>query len=345
MKLASNLHHQRKLRGWTATQLSMRCHVTPSMIIQIEKQHATDPQLSTLMRLSHTLECSLDELLFVPVIDWRITQQHVQLTKLEKMRGTREHAPKDTRQLMPTSSTTQHQQVHSWKQGRTALHHYMPENIKHAAKQQNRSVRQCMLSLGVSKTTQHRLSQHDYSPRLSMLRRLQAVFEMPLESFVCHCPTRPETSLQRPFVEVVALNQQISALLEGASRPLPPKPILWQENPSLNTLIDQAKQANTSLSALLSLQTSNGQPPTNRFGPSLHFKRLMLGLSQKQLGDRIGACQDSIQNWEARSGSPRLNALVALCQTFDCDIDALITDRSDYGLHAHAQRLSTWLSA
>ncbi|MCG9657651.1 helix-turn-helix domain-containing protein [Vibrio mediterranei] len=130
--------------------------------------------------------------------------------------------------------------------------------------------------------------------------------------------------------------------VDNANRPIGAG---WSPHLSLNALISQAQRSNTSVSALLGHQPPDGRPPVNRFGASLHFKRLTLGISQRELCRELNITLNSLRNWEYRQGNPNLTSLMALCQCLDCDIDALITDRSDYGLHAHTQRLSTWLSA
>lgn len=64
------------------------------------------------------------------------------------------------------------------------------------------------------------------------------------------------------------------------------------------------------------------------FGEHLRTLRLSKGITQKQLGEAIGASERGIQNYELNARKPNYEMLQALADYFDCSIDYL-TGRSD----------------
>ena len=64
------------------------------------------------------------------------------------------------------------------------------------------------------------------------------------------------------------------------------------------------------------------------FGEHLKALRLSKGITQKQLGEAIGASERGIQNYELNTRKPNYEMLQALADYFDCSTDYL-TGRSD----------------
>ena len=55
------------------------------------------------------------------------------------------------------------------------------------------------------------------------------------------------------------------------------------------------------------------------------------GLTQKEVGDRIGVMNYTIGNWEQGRSDPSLEDLIALADVFECSVDYLIGREDDYG--------------
>ncbi|TCS77271.1 helix-turn-helix transcriptional regulator [Pectinatus cerevisiiphilus] len=50
-------------------------------------------------------------------------------------------------------------------------------------------------------------------------------------------------------------------------------------------------------------------------------KRLRLGLTQKQLADKIGVDRTTVGKWELGISIPRIEKLLILAKTLDCSIE------------------------
>ena len=58
-------------------------------------------------------------------------------------------------------------------------------------------------------------------------------------------------------------------------------------------------------------------------GAKLMFLRKQIGLTQDELGERIGASQKTISSWETGRTYPRMRDINALCAALDCTIEEL----------------------
>ena len=62
----------------------------------------------------------------------------------------------------------------------------------------------------------------------------------------------------------------------------------------------------------------------NVFGKNLKELRLAYGLSQAELGEKLGFCNQTISFWENGSREPNLDSLVAISKFFNEPIDNLL---------------------
>ena len=62
----------------------------------------------------------------------------------------------------------------------------------------------------------------------------------------------------------------------------------------------------------------------NMFGRRLRELRKEEGLSQRDLGEKLGACNQAVSFWETGSREPDLDTLKALAQIFDVSADYLL---------------------
>ena len=60
------------------------------------------------------------------------------------------------------------------------------------------------------------------------------------------------------------------------------------------------------------------------FGEHLKRLRATRGITQKQLGEFIGASERGIQNYEMGTRKPAYDTLIALAEYFDVSIDYLV---------------------
>ena len=61
-------------------------------------------------------------------------------------------------------------------------------------------------------------------------------------------------------------------------------------------------------------------------GAKIKERRLELGLTQKQLGDAIGAKTNTISNYENNIAVPDEDTIVAIAKVLQCDINYLFSD-------------------
>ena len=66
-----------------------------------------------------------------------------------------------------------------------------------------------------------------------------------------------------------------------------------------------------------------------KFGSNLRYYRRALGLTQKELGDRIGVTSQAVNKWENGSRLPRMNDVLRICEVLGCTPDDLIKDESE----------------
>jgi transcriptional regulator with XRE-family HTH domain len=63
-----------------------------------------------------------------------------------------------------------------------------------------------------------------------------------------------------------------------------------------------------------------------RFGWNLRIARQRAGLTQQELGDRIGGSQPKIAGWEGGSCCPKVASLVQLAEVLDIDPGELLRE-------------------
>lgn len=63
----------------------------------------------------------------------------------------------------------------------------------------------------------------------------------------------------------------------------------------------------------------------------LYEIRKSKGLTQKDVGDRIGVMNYTIGNWEQGRADPSVADLIALADMFECSVDYLIGRENDFG--------------
>ena len=62
----------------------------------------------------------------------------------------------------------------------------------------------------------------------------------------------------------------------------------------------------------------------NDFGKKLQDLRKENGMTQRELGDRLGYSNQTVSFWESGRREPDLDALVAIAKVFDVSVDYLL---------------------
>ncbi len=62
----------------------------------------------------------------------------------------------------------------------------------------------------------------------------------------------------------------------------------------------------------------------NDFGKKLQDLRKENGMTQRELGDRLGYSNQTVSFWESGRREPDLDALVAIAKFFDVSVDYLL---------------------
>lgn len=62
----------------------------------------------------------------------------------------------------------------------------------------------------------------------------------------------------------------------------------------------------------------------NAFGKKLKDLRTENGLTQRELGEKLGYCNQTVSFWESGRREPDLDALVAVAKFFDVSVDYLL---------------------
>ncbi len=62
----------------------------------------------------------------------------------------------------------------------------------------------------------------------------------------------------------------------------------------------------------------------NEFGENLKMLRIQAGLSQRELGRRLGFCNQTVSFWESGSREPDFDTLIRLAKFFDVSLDVLL---------------------
>ncbi len=65
----------------------------------------------------------------------------------------------------------------------------------------------------------------------------------------------------------------------------------------------------------------------NIFGKNLKELRLEKGLSQRELGDVFGVCNQTISAWESGKKEPDLDRVVEIAKFFEVSIDYLLDEK------------------
>ncbi|MGN0803019.1 MAG: helix-turn-helix domain-containing protein [Candidatus Faecivicinus sp.] len=60
------------------------------------------------------------------------------------------------------------------------------------------------------------------------------------------------------------------------------------------------------------------------FSENLMFRRRQLGLSQEELGSRVGASRQAVSKWETGQTTPEMGKLIELARVFGCTLDELV---------------------
>lgn len=60
------------------------------------------------------------------------------------------------------------------------------------------------------------------------------------------------------------------------------------------------------------------------FGQLLRKKRREKGLKQEELGDKIGASQQAVSEWERNAKWPNLFTALIIADALDCSLDELV---------------------
>ena len=63
----------------------------------------------------------------------------------------------------------------------------------------------------------------------------------------------------------------------------------------------------------------------------IHELRVALGMTQKQLAEKIGVKNYVVANWEQGRTEPSLKDLIDLANLFECSIDYLVGRENDFG--------------
>ena len=58
----------------------------------------------------------------------------------------------------------------------------------------------------------------------------------------------------------------------------------------------------------------------------LKERRIKAGLTQQEVGDRIGVGTSTVGMWESGANQPRARTLIALAKLFGCSIDDLLRE-------------------
>ena len=62
------------------------------------------------------------------------------------------------------------------------------------------------------------------------------------------------------------------------------------------------------------------------FGTNLRDFRKANGLTQKELGERIGVTSQAVNKWENGSRLPRMRDVLKICEVLGCTLDDLIKE-------------------
>ncbi len=65
----------------------------------------------------------------------------------------------------------------------------------------------------------------------------------------------------------------------------------------------------------------------NTFGINLKTLRLLKNISQRQLGNDLNVCNQTISFWENGSREPDLDTLIKIAKYFEVSIDSLLLEK------------------
>ena len=65
------------------------------------------------------------------------------------------------------------------------------------------------------------------------------------------------------------------------------------------------------------------------FGANLRDYRKAIGLTQKELGERIGVTSQAVNKWENGSRLPRMYDVLKICEVLGCTPDDLVKESAE----------------
>ena len=61
----------------------------------------------------------------------------------------------------------------------------------------------------------------------------------------------------------------------------------------------------------------------------LKERRIKAGLTQQEVGDRVGVGTSTVGMWESGANQPRASTLISLAKLFGCTVDELLGDEAE----------------
>ena len=65
----------------------------------------------------------------------------------------------------------------------------------------------------------------------------------------------------------------------------------------------------------------------NIFGKNLKTLRLLKNISQRELGNDLNVCNQTVSFWESGAREPDLDTLVIIAKYFDVSLDSLLLEK------------------
>lgn len=61
-----------------------------------------------------------------------------------------------------------------------------------------------------------------------------------------------------------------------------------------------------------------------KFGKTIELLRATFGITQEELGNKIGVSRQTIFKWEKEKAVPKITNIMIICETFDLDLNSFI---------------------
>ncbi len=61
-----------------------------------------------------------------------------------------------------------------------------------------------------------------------------------------------------------------------------------------------------------------------KFGKTIEALRATFGITQEELGNKIGVSRQTIFKWEKEKAVPKIANIMIICETFDLDLNSFI---------------------